>query len=272
MNKIIAFFVSFIVLNLFVGCSSVPKISQNPPPHFVNTNGYALGQPPKQIYYEDDGRDFDRATVKENRERLEHQRRVKEAEYIHQERLQQIRHAEEEARALEKAGITVQPNTGSVSRQQIPPPSATQAPRQSDPFVTHPDTGVQSLRSGRQSSVRSAPDISNFNSVPMASNAGGSGVRGFFREWNRRFWDFSSTSSGGDGQMSATANAGASGSLNFPETRFERKVKEFNGGSTFPSLATGVPSGTYTKTRSGHIAIAGGAGADSGLVGVLNGR
>ena len=270
MTKIFQFFVSFIVLNIFQGCSSVPKISRNPPPHFVNTNGYALGQPPKQIYFEDDGRDFDRATVKENRERLEHQRRLKEAEYLHQERLQQIRHAEEEARALGKAGITVQPSAGSVSRQQIPPPPQLQAPRQSDPFVTHRDTGVQSLRSGRQSSIRSAPDISNLNSAPMASNAGGGGVRGFFHEWNRRFWDFSSTSSGGG--VSGIASAGASGSVNFPETRFERKVKEFNGGSTFPSLATGVPSGTYVKSRSGHIGIAGAAQANSGLVAVLSGR
>ncbi|MDP2735144.1 MAG: hypothetical protein Q8P12_02980 [bacterium] len=65
-----------------------------------------------------------------------------------------------------------------------------------------------------------------------------------FRAFGRGFFDFSSPTTP---SVQATAWTGNSGRVRVPVTSYERKVAEYNGGSTYPSLATGVYPGTYAK-------------------------
>src|SRR3989344_3774969 len=117
-NTVSLFFVS-VVLIITAGCSSVPKIAKNPPPRVVHADSYEYGQPPVQHHFANEGRDFNRNTVGENRDRLAHQRRLKQAEYEHEERSQQIRHAAEEANAAADAGIQIAPPAAQATRGSV---------------------------------------------------------------------------------------------------------------------------------------------------------
>src|SRR3989344_5767931 len=115
------FFVS-VVLIITAGCSSVPKMVKKPPPRGVHADSYEYGQPPKQRSFEDEGRDFNKSVVRQNRARLAHEERSAEAEYAHNERFQQIKHAGEEANAAADAGIQIAPpqaTHGSVSDPNV---------------------------------------------------------------------------------------------------------------------------------------------------------
>jgi len=303
-NTASLFFVSFVVLT---GCSSIPKMVKNPPPRVVHADSYEYGQPPKQRSSEDEGRDFNKSVVRQNRARLAHEERSAEAEYAHNERFQQIKHAGEEANAAADAGIQIAPPTaqgthGSVSDPSVEPWSGQQAmgsARQSGQPTWVDGAGVTRLRPNRfvgsggteargsqplwvdgVGVTRLAP-ARQVSEQPVSVNAIGrtalapsrvSGARGFFQEWNQRFWDFGPQKPVVSG-FSRTAVAGARGRVTIRETGFERQVKAFNGGSTFPSLATGVPEGTYLKpVLSGSAVVVGAGQYRSGLDRVFGGR
>lgn len=118
--------------------------------------------------------------------------------------------------------------------------------------------GVTRLAPARQASRQ--PIVRSTALAPSRHSASsGGGTRQFFAEWNRRFWDFGPAKPVVSG-FSRTVVAGARGRVNIRETSFERKVKAFNGGSTYPSLATGVREGTYLKPVLNGSAVVVGAG------------
>jgi hypothetical protein len=136
--------------------------------------------------------------------------------------------------------------------------------------------GVTRLAPARQSSHRQTVTVNSVGRTALAPNrpsSGGlsvqsrpsGGTRSFFAEWNSRFWDFGPSKPAVSG-FSRGAVAGARGRVSVRETGFERQVKAFNGGSTYPSLATGVPQGTYIKpVLSGSATVVGAGQFRSGL-------
>ena len=108
-----------------------------------------------------------------------------------------------------------------------------------------------------------APSRPSSGGLSVQSRSGG--TRAFFAEWNSRFWDFGPAKPTVSG-FSRRVVAGAHGRVSVRETGFERQVKAFNGGDTFPSLATGVPEGTYVKpVLSGSATVVGAGQFRSGL-------
>ena len=140
--------------------------------------------------------------------------------------------------------------------------------------------GVSRLAPARQSPRQptTVNSVGRTALAPSRPSSGGisaqsrGGARAFFAEWNSRFWDFGPAKPTVSG-FSRREVAGEHGRVSVRETGFERQVKAFNGGSTFPSLATGVREGTYLKpVLSGSATVVGAGQYRSGLDLVRTGR
>lgn len=118
--------------------------------------------------------------------------------------------------------------------------------------------GVTRLAPARQAS-RQPIAVSATGRTALAPSRS-STTRSFFAEWNRRFWDFGPQKPTVSG-FSRTVVAGARGSAaQTPSRRTLSGGRALPGGSTYPSLATGVPEGTYLKPALNVSATVVGAG------------